>query len=76
MVATIKKILAPIEEHFDETEFNAFDAYLSNHSIKVEYASYLSGNESLGFNRNDKTSTANVSLCVSKINLADYKGLS
>jgi len=75
MAKESKKILVLIEEHYDENEFNAFNTYFPDHNINVEYASYLWGNGSLEFNGNDKTSKVNVSLCVSTINLADYKGL-
>lgn len=70
-----KKILVLIEEHYDETEFNVFNTYFPDNGITVEYASYLWGNDSLEFEGNDKTSKVKVNLCVSKINLDDYKGL-
>lgn len=72
---TNKKVLVLIEEHYDETEFNVFNSYFPANNIDVDYASYLWDNESLEFEGNDKTSKVKVSLCVSKVNLDDYKGL-
>lgn len=69
------KILVLIEEHYDETEFNVFNAFFPANNIAIEYASYLWGNEAIEFEGNDKTSKVKVELCVSKINLTDYKGL-
>lgn len=69
------KVLVLIEEHYDETEFNVFNEFFPQEGIEVDYASYLWGNDSLTFEGNDKTSRVEVSLCVSKINLADYKGV-
>ena len=69
------KILVLIEEHYDETEFNVFNAFFPAHGYEVEYASYLWGNDALTFEGNDKTSKVKVDLCVSKVNLDDYKGL-
>ena len=69
------KILVLIEEHYDETEFNVFNAFFPAHGYEVEYASYLWGNDALSFEGNDKTSKVKVELCVSKANLDDYKGL-
>ena len=69
------KVLVLIEEHYDETEFNVFNEFFPKEGIHVDYASYLWGNDSLTFEGNDKTSKAEVRLCVSKINLADYKGV-
>lgn len=69
------KVLVLIEEHYDETEFNVFNEYFPKAGIDVDYASYLWGNDKLTFEGNDKTSKVEVSLCVSKIDLADYKGL-
>lgn len=72
---TQTKILVLIEEHYDETEFNVFNEFFPAHSVQVDYASYLWGNESLEFEGNDKTSKVKVELCVSTTNLNDYKGL-
>ena len=69
------KVVVLIEEHYDETEFNVFNEFFPKHGIDVDYASYLWGNDSLSFEGNDKTSKVEVSLCVSKINLDDYKGV-
>ena len=69
------KILVLIEEHYDETEFNVFNKFFPDAGISIDYASYLWGNETLTFEGNDKTSKVEVSLCVSKIDLADYQGL-
>jgi len=69
------KILVLIEEHYDETEFNVFNSFFPAQGIEVNYASYLWGNPSLQFEGNDKTSKVEVDLCVSKVNLDDYKGL-
>jgi protease I len=72
---TAAKILVLVEEHYDETEFNVFNQFFPANGVAVDYASYLWGNESLEFEGNDKTSKVKVELCVSKVNLADYKGL-
>ena len=72
---TASKILVLVEEHYDETEFNVFNTFFPANDIKVEYASFLWGNESLEFEGNDKKSKVKVSICVSKVNLEDYKGL-
>lgn len=69
------KILVLIEEHYDETEFNVFNKFYPANSVDVDYASYLWGNEVIEFEGNDKTSKVKVELCVSKLNLEDYKGL-
>ena len=69
------KILVLIEEHYDETEFNVFNTFFPDHGIEVEYASYLWGNSFLEFEGNDKTSKVKVEICVSQVNLDDYKGL-
>jgi putative intracellular protease/amidase len=69
------KILVLIEEHYDETEFNIFNSFFPDQGIEVNYASYLWGNPSLQFEGNDKTSKVEVDLCVSKVNLDEYKGL-
>ena len=69
------KVLVLIEEHYDETEFNVFNDFFPSNGIEVEYASYLWGNDSLTFEGNDKTSKVEVTQCVSKTNLSDYKGL-
>lgn len=72
---TTAKILVLVEEHYDETEFNVFNQFFPANGVAVDYASYLWGNESLEFEGNDKTSKVKVELCVSKVKLADYKGL-
>ena len=73
--AMAKKVLVLVEEHYDETEYNVFNDFFPKEGIKVEYGSYLWGNESLTFEGNDKTSKVTVSTCVSKVNLDDYAGL-
>lgn len=69
------KILVLIEEHYDETEYNVFNSYFPSHGVAVDYASYLWGNSSLEFEGNDKTSKVKVEICVSQVDLNDYKGL-
>lgn len=69
------KVLVLIEEHYDETEFNVFNDFFPSNGIEVEYASYLWGNDSLTFEGNDKTSKVEVTQCVSKTDLSNYKGL-
>jgi protease I len=69
------KVLVLIEEHYDETEFNVFNEFFGKHSIEVDYSSFLWGNDSLTFEGNDKTSKVEVNLCVSKVDLNNYKGL-
>jgi putative intracellular protease/amidase len=75
MTNSADKVLVLIEEHYDETEYNTFNEFFPKKNIKIDYASYLWGNESITFEGNDKTSKVEVSLCVSKVNLSDYKGL-
>lgn len=70
-----KKVLVLVEEHYDETEYNVFNEYFPKHGIDVEYGSYLWGNDSLTFEGNDKTSKVEVNICVSKVDLEDYRGL-
>lgn len=72
---TASKVLVLVEEHYDETEFNVFNTFFPANDITVEYASFLWGNESLEFEGNDKNSKVKVSICVTKVNLEDYKGL-
>ena len=72
---TAAKILVLVEEHYDETEFNVFNQFYPANGVAVDYASYLWGNESLEFEGNDKTSNVKVELCVTQVNLEDYKGL-
>jgi len=69
------KILVLIEEHYDETEFNVFNKFFPENDVAIDYASYLWGNDSLEFEGNDKTSKVKVDLCVSNVNLEEYKGL-
>ena len=69
------KILVLMEEHYDETEFNVFNQFFPANGVSVDYASFLWGNESLEFEGNDKTSKVKVEICVSQVNLEDYKGL-
>lgn len=69
------KVLVLIEEHYDETEFNVFNSFFPANGVSVDYASFLWGNPSLEFEGNDKTSKVKVELCVSQVNLEDYKGL-
>ena len=69
------KILVLTEEHYDETEFNVFNQFFPANGVSVDYASFLWGNESLEFEGNDKTSKVKVEICVSQVNLEDYKGL-
>ena len=73
--AMAKKVLVLVEEHYDETEYNVFNDFFPKEGIKVEYGSYLWGNESLTFEGNDKTSKVTVNTCVSKVDLDDYAGL-
>ena len=69
------KILVLIEEHYDETEYNVFNSFFPANGVSVDYASYLWGNDALEFEGNDKTSRVKVDLCVTKVDLSDYKGL-
>jgi len=69
------KVLVLTEEHYDETEFNVFNSFFPANGVAVEYASFLWGNSSLEFKGNDKTSKVKVEICVSNVNLDDYKGL-
>ncbi|WP_411868507.1 DJ-1/PfpI family protein [Vulcanococcus limneticus] len=69
------KVLVLIEEHYDETEFNVFNSFFPAHGVEVNYASYLWGNDALEFEGNDKSSKVQVDLCVTNVNLEDYKGL-
>lgn len=72
---TASKVLVLIEEHYDETEFNVFNTFFPANGVEVDYASFLWGNPSLDFEGNDKTSKVKVELCVTQVNLDDYKGL-
>lgn len=72
---TSQKILVLIEEHFDETEFKVFNQFFPANGYQVDYASYLWGNQFLEFEGNDKSCKVKVDLCVSLINLDEYKGL-
>lgn len=69
------KVLVLIEEHYDETEFNIFNSFFPTNGVEVDYASYLWGNDALEFEGNDKTSRVKVELCVTSVDLSDYKGL-
>ena len=66
------KILFLIEEHYDETAFNIVNTFVPSNGCRVDYASYLWGNESLEFESNDKTSKVKIEMC-RKVNLDDYK---
>jgi protease I len=72
---TTSKILVLIEEHYDENEYNVFNKFYPSQGVGIDYASYLWGNASLEFNGNDKTSKVKVDICVSQVQLDDYKGI-
>ena len=74
-MSSTNKILVLIEEHFDETEFNVFNEFFPANGFEVHYSSFLWGNESLSFEGNDKTAKVKVDLCISQVNLDDYKGM-
>ena len=74
-MSNTKKILVLIEEHFDETEYNVFNEFFPANGYEVHYSSFLWGNDSLSFEGNDKTAKVTVDLCISKVDLDDYKGM-
>lgn len=69
------RVLVLIEEHYDETEYHVFNDFFEVNGVHLDYASYLWGNPSITFTGNDKTSLAEVTMCVTNINPADYQGL-
>jgi protease I len=73
------KIGVLIEEHFDATEFKAFNSYFPAHGFTVEYLSHLWGNESLTFRSNAEggviSAQVTVTADVEAVRPADYVGL-
>ncbi len=54
-----------IEEHFDQTEFLAFNAFFPAHGYQVEYISHLWGNDHLVFRPNPDDGVMKVAASVS-----------
>jgi protease I len=73
------KIGVLIEDHFDQTEFRAFNAYFPRHGYAVEYISHLWGNPELRFGGNPDTGVVEehvtVTTEVNNVNPAAYKGI-
>jgi putative intracellular protease/amidase len=71
----LKKIGVLIEAHYDETEYNMFNAAFSQDGYEIEYLSYLWGQHDLTFAGNDNKSQVTVSKCVTHVSIDDYAGI-
>jgi putative intracellular protease/amidase len=73
------KIGVLIEEHFDQTEFRAFNRYFPEQGFEVEYLSHLWGQPELTFGSNPDDGTVaehvTVSTEVATADPADYAGI-
>jgi protease I len=73
------KIGVLIEDHFDQTEFRAFNEFFPAHGYDVEYISHLWGNPQLEFGGNPDTGVVEehvtVKTEVSDVDPSDYKGI-
>ncbi|MBT2405532.1 MULTISPECIES: DJ-1/PfpI family protein [unclassified Streptomyces] len=73
------RIAVLIEEHFDQTEFRAFNQYFPQHGYEVEYVSHLWGQPSLTFGSNPDNGYVEehvtVTTEVASVNPSDYAGL-
>ncbi|MDZ8104958.1 MAG: DJ-1/PfpI family protein [Nostoc sp. DedQUE12a] len=74
-VQTKGKIGVIIEEHFDETEYQRFNEFFPKHGYEVEHISNLWGQEKLTFKGNDHTAEVTVTVDISNVEPADYKGI-
>ncbi len=73
------KIGVLIEEHFDCTEFRAFNAFFPDQGYQIEYLSHLWGNAELTFGSNPENGQVEEYVAVStEINMMeprDYRGI-
>ncbi|MET9359768.1 DJ-1/PfpI family protein [Streptomyces sp. NPDC006632] len=73
------KIAVLIEEHFDQSEYRAFNAYFPRRGYEVTYVSHLWGQPSLTFGSNPDNGYVEehvtVTTEVASIDPADYDGL-
>jgi putative intracellular protease/amidase len=73
------KIGVLIEEHFDQTEYRAFNRYFPEQGFEVEYLSHLWGQPALTFGSNPDDGTVEehvtVSAEVATADPADYAGI-
>lgn len=79
MPATEYRIGVLIEDHFDSTEYRAFNEYFPAQGYEVEYLSHLWGQPSLTFGSNPDNGTVDDHVTVTKDVLytdpADYQGI-
>ena len=72
------RIAVLIEDHFDQTEFEAFNEYFPQHGYQVVYMTRLWGNKSLFFRGNPDDgvirATVTVETDLTDIDPADYAG--
>ena len=77
--ATKGKIAVLIEEHFDQTEFRAFNEYFPSKGYRVEYLSHLWGQPELSFTANPDDGVINekviVTTEINDVTPEDYKGV-
>ena len=75
----MKKIGVLIEDHFDQTEYRAFNKYFPAQGYEVEYLSHLWGQPSLTFGSNPDDGTVEehvtVTTEVATTDPADYAGI-
>ncbi|WP_327354380.1 DJ-1/PfpI family protein [Streptomyces sp. NBC_01304] len=73
------RIAVLIEDHFDQTEYRAFNAYFPAHGYEVEYVSHLWDQPSLTFGSNPDNGTVEdhvtVTTELTAIDPADYVGV-
>lgn len=73
------KLAVLIEDHFDQTEFRAFNDYFPERGYQVEYISHLWGNEQLVFGANPDNGTVEehvtVTTEINTIKPDDYQGI-
>ncbi|PYM84475.1 MAG: thiamine biosynthesis protein ThiJ [Candidatus Rokuibacteriota bacterium] len=73
------KIGVLIEDHFDQTEFRAFNTYFPRRGYAVDYISHLWGNPELRFGGNPDTGVVEehvtVTTEVNNVNPAAYRGI-
>ncbi|MEU9100363.1 DJ-1/PfpI family protein [Streptomyces sp. NPDC048361] len=73
------RIAVLIEEHFDQSEFRAFNGYFPSQGYTVEYVSHLWGQPSLTFGSNPDNGSVEehitVTTEVASIDPADYDGV-
>ena len=69
------KIAVLIEDHFDDTEFLAFNKFLPAHGYQVEYLSRLWGQQKLTFDGNESRASISVPLDFKDARIEDYVGV-